>query len=67
MPKEAAYVGGPGMMIFQSVGRRQDRAPFTSRAPWALDDAKLTIGMADEAFYFQDLDGHILELMTVPQ
>ena len=55
------------MMIFQSVGRRQDRAPFTSRAPWALDDAKLTIGMADEAFYFQDLDGHILELMTVPQ
>jgi len=35
MPKEAAYIGGPGMMIFQSVGRRQDRAPSTSRAPWA--------------------------------
>jgi catechol 2,3-dioxygenase-like lactoylglutathione lyase family enzyme len=36
-------------------------------APWALDDAKLNDWNGGRGVYFRDLDGHILELMTVPQ
>src|SRR5215216_7426469 len=40
--------------------------PFGS-APWSLEDAKLNDWNGGRGFYFQDLDGHVLELMTVPQ
>ena len=36
-------------------------------APWALDDAMLNDWNGGRGVYFKDLDGHILELMTVPQ
>jgi len=36
-------------------------------APWTLDDAKLNDWNGGRGVYFKDLDGHILELMTVPQ
>ena len=36
-------------------------------APWALDDKKLNDWNGGRGVYFQDLDGHILGLMTVPQ
>jgi catechol 2,3-dioxygenase-like lactoylglutathione lyase family enzyme len=36
-------------------------------APWALEDAKLNDWNGGRGVYFKDLDGHILELMTVPQ
>jgi len=36
-------------------------------APWALDDAMLNDWNGGRGVYFKDLDGHILEFMTVPQ
>ncbi len=36
-------------------------------APWSLADAKLNDWNGGRGFYFQDPDGHVLELMTVPQ
>jgi catechol 2,3-dioxygenase-like lactoylglutathione lyase family enzyme len=36
-------------------------------SPWSLDDGKLNDWNGGRGFYFKDPDGHILELMTVPQ
>ena len=36
-------------------------------APWSLDDAKLNDWNGGRGVYFCDPDGHVLELMTVPQ
>jgi catechol 2,3-dioxygenase-like lactoylglutathione lyase family enzyme len=36
-------------------------------APWSLEDGKLNDWGGGRGFYFRDPDGHILELMTVPQ
>ena len=36
-------------------------------APWALDDKELNDWNGGRGVYFKDLDGHILELMTVLQ
>ena len=36
-------------------------------APWSLDDGKLNDWGGGRGFYFKDPDGHVLELMTVPQ
>src|SRR5262245_18214049 len=36
-------------------------------APWALDDAILNDWNGGRGVYFKYLDGHILELLTVPQ
>jgi catechol 2,3-dioxygenase-like lactoylglutathione lyase family enzyme len=35
--------------------------------PWSLEDSKLNDWNGGRGFYFKDPDGHILELMTVPQ
>jgi catechol 2,3-dioxygenase-like lactoylglutathione lyase family enzyme len=35
--------------------------------PWSLEDGKLNDWNGGRGFYFRDPDGHILELMTVPQ
>jgi catechol 2,3-dioxygenase-like lactoylglutathione lyase family enzyme len=35
--------------------------------PWSLEDGKLNDWNGGRGFYFKDLDGHIFELMTVPQ
>jgi catechol 2,3-dioxygenase-like lactoylglutathione lyase family enzyme len=40
--------------------------PFGS-APWSIDDGELNDWNGGRGFYFKDLNGHILELMTVPQ
>jgi catechol 2,3-dioxygenase-like lactoylglutathione lyase family enzyme len=40
--------------------------PFGS-APWSPDDGKLNDWNGGRGFYFKDRDGHLLELMTVPQ
>jgi hypothetical protein len=37
------------------------------RAPWSLDDGKLNGWNGGRGVYFKDLNGHLLELMTVPQ
>jgi len=36
-------------------------------APWSLDDGKLNHWGGGRGFYFKDPNGHVLELMTVPQ
>jgi len=36
-------------------------------APWSLDDGKLNDWGGGRGVYFRDLDGHVLELMTVAQ
>ena len=36
-------------------------------APWSLEDGKLNDWGGGRGFYFKDPDGHVLELMTVPQ
>jgi catechol 2,3-dioxygenase-like lactoylglutathione lyase family enzyme len=36
-------------------------------APWSLEDGKLNDWGGGRGVYFKDPDGHILELMTVPQ
>ena len=36
-------------------------------APWSLEDGRLNDWNGGRGFYFKDPDGHVLELMTVPQ
>lgn len=36
-------------------------------APWSLEDGELNDWGGGRGVYFKDPDGHILELMTVPQ
>ena len=36
-------------------------------APWSLDDGKLNDWSGGRGVYFKDPNGHVLELMTVPQ
>ena len=50
--------------IFQRV--RDARLTYGS-APWSLEDGKLNDWNGGRGVYFKDPEGHILELMTVPQ
>jgi catechol 2,3-dioxygenase-like lactoylglutathione lyase family enzyme len=36
-------------------------------APWSLNDGKLNHWNGGRGFYFEDINGHVLELMTVAQ
>src|ERR1700730_16940373 len=36
-------------------------------APWSLDDGKLNDWRGGRGLYFRDPNGHVLEIMTVPQ
>jgi hypothetical protein len=36
-------------------------------APWSLEDGKLNDWNGGRGVYFKELNGHLLELMTVPQ
>jgi catechol 2,3-dioxygenase-like lactoylglutathione lyase family enzyme len=36
-------------------------------SPWSLADGKLNDWNGGRGFYFTDPDGHIIELMTMPQ
>jgi catechol 2,3-dioxygenase-like lactoylglutathione lyase family enzyme len=42
------------------------KIPFGS-APWSLEDGELNDWNGGRGVYFRDLNGHVLELMTVPQ
>lgn len=49
------------------LGRiRKAKISFGS-APWSLDDGKLNDWNGGRGVYFRDPNGHVLELMTVPQ
>jgi catechol 2,3-dioxygenase-like lactoylglutathione lyase family enzyme len=49
------------------LGRVKDAGLAYGSAPWSLDDGRLNDWGGGRGFYFKDPDGHILELMTVPQ
>jgi catechol 2,3-dioxygenase-like lactoylglutathione lyase family enzyme len=53
---------------FDAIFGRVKKAglPYGS-APWSLEDGKLNDWGGGRGVYFKDLDGHVLELMTVPQ
>jgi len=50
--------------IFQRV--RDAKLAYGS-APWSLEDGKLNDWNGGRGVYFKDPNGHVLELMTVPQ
>ena len=35
--------------------------------PWSLEDGKLNDWNGGRGFYYKDHDGHVIELMTMPQ
>ena len=49
------------------LGRVRDAGFAYGSAPWSLDDGKLNDWNGGRGVYFKDPDGHVLELMTVPQ
>ena len=48
-------------------GRVRQAGLAYGSAPWSLDDGKLNHWNGGRGVYFKDPDGHILELMTMPQ
>ncbi len=53
---------------FDAIFGRIKRAGMTyGSAPWSLNDGKLNDWGSGRGVYFRDPNGHILELMTVPQ
>jgi catechol 2,3-dioxygenase-like lactoylglutathione lyase family enzyme len=53
---------------FDAVLRRVQAAGLAfGSAPWSLEDGKLNDWNGGRGFYFKDPDGHVLELMTMPQ
>jgi catechol 2,3-dioxygenase-like lactoylglutathione lyase family enzyme len=53
---------------FDAIFGRIRRAGLAyGSAPWSLDDGKLNDWNGGRGVYFKDPNGHVLELMTVPQ
>src|SRR5215470_15429575 len=53
---------------FDAIFERVQRAGLVyGSAPWSITDGKLNTWGGGRGVYFKDPDGHILELMTVPQ
>ena len=48
-------------------GRIREAKLAYGSAPWSLEDGKLNDWNGGRGVYFRDPDGHVLELMTVPQ
>jgi catechol 2,3-dioxygenase-like lactoylglutathione lyase family enzyme len=49
------------------LGRIKKAKIAFGSAPWSLDDGKLNDWNGGRGVYFRDPNGHVLELMTVPQ
>jgi catechol 2,3-dioxygenase-like lactoylglutathione lyase family enzyme len=53
---------------FEAIfGRVKDAGLTYGSAPWSADDGKLNHWGGGKGVYFSTPDGHLLELMTVPQ
>jgi catechol 2,3-dioxygenase-like lactoylglutathione lyase family enzyme len=53
---------------FDAIFHRVQEGGLTyGSAPWSADDAKLNDWGGGRGVYFRTADGHLLELMTVPQ
>lgn len=49
------------------LGRVKDKGIGFGSAPWSRDDRKLNNWGGGRGVYFETPDGHLMELMTVPQ
>jgi catechol 2,3-dioxygenase-like lactoylglutathione lyase family enzyme len=49
------------------LGRIKKAGLAYGSAPWSLDDGKINDWGGGRGVYFEDPNGHVLELMTVPQ
>ncbi len=49
------------------LGRVKKAKIAFGSAPWSLEDGKLNDWSGGRGVYFRDPNGHVLELMTVPQ
>jgi len=49
------------------LGRIKKAKIAFGSAPWSLDDGELNDWNGGRGVYFRDPNGHVLELMTVPQ
>ena len=57
-----------GDQEFDAIFGRVKKAGIAhGSAPWSLDDGKLNDWNGGRGVYFKDPNGHVLELMTVPQ
>jgi catechol 2,3-dioxygenase-like lactoylglutathione lyase family enzyme len=62
------YAFHVGDREFDAILRRIKAAKVAfGSAPWSLDDGKLNDWGGGRGVYFRDPNGHVLELMTVPQ
>jgi len=62
------YAFHVGDAEFDAILARVKRAGLAyGSAPWSIADGKLNDWGGGRGVYFKDPDGHILELMTVPQ
>jgi catechol 2,3-dioxygenase-like lactoylglutathione lyase family enzyme len=62
------YAFHVGAREFDAIFGRVRKAKIAyGSAPWSLDDGKLNDWGGGRGFYFKDPNGHVLELMTVPQ
>ena len=62
------YAFHVGEAEFDAIFGRVTKAGITyGSAPWSLDDGKLNDWNGGRGVYFKDPNGHVLELMTVPQ
>jgi catechol 2,3-dioxygenase-like lactoylglutathione lyase family enzyme len=53
---------------FDAILRRVKKANIAfGSAPWSLEDGELNDWNGGRGVYFRDPNGHVLELMTVPQ
>jgi catechol 2,3-dioxygenase-like lactoylglutathione lyase family enzyme len=53
---------------FDAIFHRIEKAGLAfGSAPWSIDDGKLNDWGGGRGIYFKDPNGHVLELMTVPQ
>ena len=58
----------PVAEVSGAIFRRVQKAKLAyGSAPWSLDDGKLNDWGGGRGVYFKDPNGHVLELMTVPQ
>jgi catechol 2,3-dioxygenase-like lactoylglutathione lyase family enzyme len=47
--------------------RVKDAGLAFGSGPWSLEDGKLNDWNGGRGFYYKDHDGHVIELMTMPQ
>ena len=53
---------------FDAILQRVKKAGLAfGSGPWSLEDGKLNDWNGGRGFYYKDHDGHVIELMTMPQ